>query len=267
MRVSVSSPSTLTQQIAIQSRTIGALVMRELHTRFGRDNLGYLWLFLEPALLAIGVAALHLFQVLRLPFGISIIPFYISGYTAFLAFRSIVLRSCNAIEANLSLLYHRNVTLLDIFVARALLDIAAAFAVCIFLLAASYAFGVGNLPDRPLLFMGAWALTFWFSLAMSLCLGAASHIWPVVERFVHPATYFLLPLSGVFVTFGMVPPQFREFLLWIPLPHILELVHQGQFGTLKSPSVSPFYVVVWCTGLTLIGLLALKIARTKVQIR
>ena len=37
--------------LRVQSNVVGALILRELHTRFGRENIGYLWIFAEPLLL------------------------------------------------------------------------------------------------------------------------------------------------------------------------------------------------------------------------
>ena len=34
--------------LATQFRVIGALILRELHTRYGRENIGYLWMIGEP---------------------------------------------------------------------------------------------------------------------------------------------------------------------------------------------------------------------------
>ena len=45
--------------LRIQARVIGALMMREVHTRYGRENIGYLWLILEPMFLATAVGLLH----------------------------------------------------------------------------------------------------------------------------------------------------------------------------------------------------------------
>ena len=42
-----------------QLRVIGALIIREMHTRFGRRRFGYLWLFFEPLLLGAMVAVIH----------------------------------------------------------------------------------------------------------------------------------------------------------------------------------------------------------------
>ena len=39
----------------IQSRVIWALFLREILTRYGRHNIGFLWLFAEPMLFTIGV--------------------------------------------------------------------------------------------------------------------------------------------------------------------------------------------------------------------
>ncbi|MDP3222903.1 MAG: capsule polysaccharide export ABC transporter permease, partial [Rubrivivax sp.] len=41
----------------VQRRVIGALMMREVITRFGRHNLGALWLVAEPMIFTLGVAA------------------------------------------------------------------------------------------------------------------------------------------------------------------------------------------------------------------
>jgi ABC-type polysaccharide/polyol phosphate export permease len=39
-------------------RVIGALLMREILTRYGRHNIGFMWLFVEPMMFTLGVLAL-----------------------------------------------------------------------------------------------------------------------------------------------------------------------------------------------------------------
>src|ERR1700744_1880293 len=90
-----------------QANVIGALLLRELHTRYGRENIGYLWMILEPSLLAIAVASLH--QGGSHGAGLPPVPFAIGGYCNFMIFRSIVGRGETAIEANKPLLFHRSV--------------------------------------------------------------------------------------------------------------------------------------------------------------
>jgi capsular polysaccharide transport system permease protein len=39
----------------LQGIVIGAVMMRELHTRYGRENLGFVWLIVEPLFFCLGV--------------------------------------------------------------------------------------------------------------------------------------------------------------------------------------------------------------------
>jgi ABC-type polysaccharide/polyol phosphate export permease len=41
--------------IAVQNRVWGALFLREIQTRYGRRNIGFAWLFLEPLIFAFPV--------------------------------------------------------------------------------------------------------------------------------------------------------------------------------------------------------------------
>ena len=50
--------NTFLASLRIQWRVIRALLMREVITRFGRENVGVLWLIGEPALFTLGVSAL-----------------------------------------------------------------------------------------------------------------------------------------------------------------------------------------------------------------
>src|SRR5262249_38056668 len=107
-------PGDLRFGFEVQMRVLGAVLMRELHTRFARDNIGYLWLSLEPMLLAMAISGIHLAVHARLPYGMEIVPFYLCGYTPFLMFRQIVNRAAATIESNLTLLYHRQISLFDL---------------------------------------------------------------------------------------------------------------------------------------------------------
>ena len=48
--------TTLKESLQIQRRVIRALLLREMITRYGRNNLGFLWLFVEPLLATMIIA-------------------------------------------------------------------------------------------------------------------------------------------------------------------------------------------------------------------
>jgi capsular polysaccharide transport system permease protein len=52
------SYSVFTRGLKVQCRIIWALILREIITRYGRENLGILWFFAEPLLFITGIAIL-----------------------------------------------------------------------------------------------------------------------------------------------------------------------------------------------------------------
>ena len=49
---------SLWESFRIQLRVIGALLIRESLTRYGRHNIGFLWLFAEPMFFTLGITAI-----------------------------------------------------------------------------------------------------------------------------------------------------------------------------------------------------------------
>ncbi len=252
---------------SVQLDVIGALILREMHTRFGRDNIGYLWMIAEPMMLALAVTLLHASSGGgHIGYGMEPVPFALTGYTPFVMFRAVVLRAESTIEANRTLLYHRMVTLTDMLVARALLEFASVLVALLVLLGASAALGFGTLPQRPLLIVFGMALLLWFAFGISLLVCAGSESSTIVGRLVHPATYVSLPLSGAFFLLVWVPEPYRTYLSWTPMVHIWEIIREGQFGQYDSAYASPLYVLAWCASLTFLGLLALRVTRATMHI-
>jgi len=237
----------------VQCRVIGALLMRELHTRYGRDNIGYLWLIAEPLMFGGVIALLHAGEGSR-GGEINPVAFAVTGYSIFIIFRGIVNRSEGALESNLPLLYHRMVTVLDIVVARALLELGGTISAFLILLATTIVLGIMSLPARPLWLMFGILNVFWISFALSLIITGGTYERHTVGRLIHPATYFSMPISGAFIAVGWIPEPYRTYLLWIPLPHMFEMVRYGQFEDATSDYFSVGYVVAWNATLTLIGL-------------
>jgi capsular polysaccharide transport system permease protein len=252
--------------LVVQGRVIGAIVMRELHTRFGRDNIGYLWMFVEPMLLAVAISGVHLAIHARLPYGMEVVPFYLAGYTPFLMFRQIVNRAPATIESNRTLLFHRQITLFDLLLARGLLDLIATSLALFMLLGVTTLVGLGELPDRPLLVFEGLLLMFWLSLGFAMPLAALAEVSSTVDKLTHPATYIMMPLSGIFFLAEQVPPYYRRILEWGPVIHITQLIRMGQYGNFDSKYADVTYVVIWCVGLMFLGMLSLRWVRGRMAL-
>ena len=81
---------SLGRSLVIQARVIRALLLRELITRFGRRNLGLLWLVVEPMLFTLGVAALWTAVGASQGSNLPIVAFAITGYSSGLVWRNTV---------------------------------------------------------------------------------------------------------------------------------------------------------------------------------
>lgn len=260
--------STFLRGLRVQANVVGALIMRELHTRYGRENIGYLWMVLEPMTLAVAVSSLHIMQK-NTVFGSDIqpVPFTIVGYCVFIIFRQIVSRSEGVLEANAPLLYHRMVSVFDMVFARTLLESAGVITTLVILLGFAAALGLGHPPARPLALMAGVALMVWLSFAFSMIVCAMTNENRLAGRLVHPVLYILMPLSGGFFRLQWLPQPYRSWIGWSPMAQIFELVRYGQFHSTTDVYVHPVYIIGWCMVLTYIGLISIKIVRRHVQLR
>ena len=250
-----------------QARVIGALLLRELHTRYGRENIGYLWMVGEPMILAGAVAAIHGSEHATM-FGsdFPVIPFAIIGYTTFIIFRSIFGRSAAALESNMPLLYHRVITIFDIRASRALLECASMTATMALLIGLAFMLGLSDLPYRPLNLMLALVLMTWFAFAVGMATCSLTYHSPLAERLVHPISYLLMPLSGAFFVLEWIPDPYQTILSYFPMTLILEEARYGMFQVAKDNFVDIPYIISCNLFLTLCGLLALRITRRHVHL-
>lgn len=244
---------------------LGAVLLREVITRYGRHNLGFLWLFLEPMLFTVGITTLWTFGNLTHGSTLPITAFALTGYSSILLWRNCSNRLVNALTPNLSLLYHRNVRVLDIFSARLILEISGA---TISFVGLTIVFTAAEWMSAPVdiltVFMG-WFLLAWFAVGLSLIVGAASEGSEIIERVWHIVTYLLFPLSGAAFMVDWLPKPAQEFFLWIPMVHGTEMIRHGFFGDVVKTYEDPSYLLLTNIILTFIGLALVRSAARKVQ--
>ena len=250
---------------AVQRRIVGALLLREVITRYGRKNIGVLWLIGEPMLFTLGVAALWIGARMHTISAIPIIAFAITGYSSVLVWRNAAGRCSKAIEPNLSLMYHRNVKVIDIFLSRIILEIIGGTASLVVLTLFFTFIGAMQWPRDPLLAAGGWLLLCWFGAALGLIVGALSENSEAFGRIWQVATYLLFPLSGAMFMVHWLPKAAQETLLWLPMVHTVEMVRHGYFGQVVPTYENPAYVIVANMALTLIGLALVRESSRKVQ--
>lgn len=249
-----SNPLSLGQSWQIQRRVIWALVLREMLTRYGRHNIGFLWLFAEPMLFTLGVTALWTLSKAAHGSDLPIVAFAITGYSSVLLWRNMPGRCINAVGPNSSLLYHRNVRPIDIYLARLILEAAGATMSFVFLVLFFTFIGWLELPQDALKVVAAWLMLAWFGAALGLFLGALSESFESVEKLWHPASYILFPLSGAAFLVDALPQAAQKFVLLLPMVHGTEMLREGYFGSKITAHYDLGYMAILNVALTLLGL-------------
>jgi ABC-2 type transport system permease protein/capsular polysaccharide transport system permease protein len=228
--------------------------MREILTRYGRHNIGFLWLFVEPMMFTTGVTILWTLSKAVHGSTLPIVAFALTGYSSVLLWRNMPGRCIHAIEYNLSLMYHRNVRAMDIFLARLLLE--AGGATISFATLSLFYIYIGWLdpPIDVLEVIGGWLLIGWFGAALAMFLGALSEKSELVDKIWHPTSYLLFPLSGAAFMVDALPKSVQTLVLYIPMVNGVEIVREGYFGHLVKAHYDLPYMLTCCLALTFAAL-------------
>lgn len=243
--------ATFKEGLRIQLRVIQALTARELMTRFGRENIGFLWIMMEPLLFAGLVGIVWTFIRGPISAEINVFAFVVTGYIPLTFLRHSFGRSSSIFVANSALLYHRQIKVLDFIFVRTLIEATGAMMAYIFAGIILGFFGLFPFPsDIGALVLG-WGLYIFFVTALCTVLAPLSEVSEVVEKLVPVSIYLSIPFSGVFNFAAWVPHDLREMLMWSPLVSGMELMRYGLFGE----AVTPYYDIGKALGVSLVCML------------
>ena len=246
---------TLATGWRIQRRVISALMMRELITRFGRENIGFLWMMAEPLLFAVLVGIMWTFMKGPAEHGISVTAFVASGYIPLVMFRTTVNRAVRAFSANSSLLYHRQVTVLDLIFVRFIVEFIGSMMAYVAIAVLLISVGLFPVPAAfgPLIL--GWLLYGFFTFSLTLILASLSELSDTLEKFMPVSTYLMVPFSGTFNMTSWLAPNIRDVMLYSPPVSAMELQRYGIWGDKITPYYDIPYAVSVSVILMLIGLI------------
>lgn len=245
------------RSLQTQKRIVGALVMREILTRYGRHNIGFTWLFIEPMLFTVGVLALWTSlgnHSMKLP----IVAFSVSGYSAIIVLRNTISRCSNAIEPNKALMHHRNVRVIDFFISRIGLEVVG---VSISFLTLSSLLILVEWMQPPvdlLKVLCAWAMLCWLTLGVSFLFGSVFILSETADRVWHVASYLFFPLAGPMYMVHWLPQAVQPYALLLPTVHCTELLREGLFGNGVSAQYDLMYLIQCNLVITFLGLLGVR---------
>lgn len=244
-------------------RAIGALLLREAQTRFGRTSLGYLWAVIEP-LAHVAVMCFVYWAINReAPLGPSVIMFFATGVLPFFLFHKVALHLGAAMRGSQKVLRMPQISPMDMIVARAVLEgLTWVLVVCI-LFGTLLAFGLAEWPYRPDVAAAAALATFGLGIGVGLVNATAMVIWPSWTRIYVTLTRPLYIFSAIFFSIDRVPSNLQYWLSWNPVLHCVQWFRAGFRPDYASAVLDTGYLLAWVVGSVLLGLSMMRVFRPK----
>ncbi len=254
----------ITDALSTQGRVIWALILRETKTRYGEHKIGFLWAIIEPLIMV--AVFVGIFASIRSdsPGGMPLVLFMLVGIVPFHLFRDTMGQMQGGIAQNRSLFAFPQVTTFDVIIARGLLEIFILGGVFMMLLVGMDLAGFEVRVERPLGVLAACGLLSLMGIGTGFVFASISPILPSIRQLSSAVLGRPLFLgSGIFFIAESVPAPVREYMLYNPLMHILELLRSAFFYEFESAYGDWGYATTWAVCTFAFGLLVHQAMRRK----
>ena len=245
---------------SLQLRTIFALMLRRMRTKYASSRAGYVWAIVEPIMwIFILKFAIRGKNDHQPPIGTS--------YEVFFAGGVLIARTWRTVSQSTSKVLRRNrrslpaVQRMDAAYANWLLEMATGAVAMIIVLAGLQLFGFDAIPADPLTCLAAFGATAVYTLAFSLMLALAMTLAPGLTHFQHIIMLSLFMTSGFSMLIDRVPPGLREVILWNPVVHCVEWFREGFYKGYVCASLDREYLFTVTLVFLLIGLAGERVLR------
>lgn len=242
--------------LQVMKDTVSALLARELKTRFGSKRLGYFWALAEPVLQAGIIAGLFTILGRTSLSGVPIALFILLGVLPFRGFTKVSVQLSTSIKANKALFSYRQVSIIDPFVTRLLIEAATYLTVYILLMTILLWLGFQVIPEKPMELILINLLMLVMASGYGLLLANIVIFYEEMPRIINLINQPLFFISGIFFVITMIPSNYWDYLTWNPLLHFTELSRDAMFFNYQTPVGDWFYILfitvgLWGTGLAL----------------
>ena len=228
-------------------RALRALMIRELMMRYGRGNIGFLWLVLEPMILCAGVIGLRWLIQAHQDRGVPLVALLLSGYMPLTLWRHITGKSVFVFRRYVGMLYHRNLTVLDIFATTMALEfVGCTVAYIVNYFALMLVGALDPIRDYGLVIQG-WCLMGFLAVGVGAGMAVVTEQYEAAERFVLPLQYLIMPISGFMYMADWLPGYARNIALYIPMLHCFEITRRGFFGDAIPTHYTASYPILFAS--------------------
>jgi len=239
------------------SRTIIALILREMSTTYGRSPGGYVWAVLEPVG-AIAVLSIVFAAGFRSPpIGSNFPLYFAAGYLPFSLYIDLAGKIAGSLRFSRQLLAYPAVKYTDAILARLALTTLTQLVVFVLVIA-----GVEITFDlNTIISTGPIFVSLLMAVALGVGIGTMNcylmAVFPVWGQIWKIVTRPLVLVSGVIFLYENMPPVAQDILWYNPLVHVTGMMRRGFFTTYQADYVSVPFVFMVAALLSAFGFLLL----------
>ncbi len=243
--------------LEIQLDVLGALMLRDIRTRFGGTMWGYSIAVAWPCAHILVITSFYALRRMPAPIGDSIVLFAVSGLSPYIILNYASRKMMEGPAQNKQLIYFPQVKFFDVVMSRALVEICTSSLSIALVFFIAACFGAQILPSDSFAFCESMLLALFFALSMGLLNVFISQIFPPWQiGAVVPTLLMYFSSGALFVTESM-PAVIYEYVQWNPLMHIVK-VCRSAFYIGYGADASVLYVLIVSGSLALIGLLGIR---------
>jgi len=249
------------ENIKITTQVVGAIILRDVRTRFGGSYQAYIIAILWPySHLAITVAVYTALGRIP-PLGTDTVTYFAVVMSPFILYAYAMRGVSSAILRNRPLLFFPRVKVLDLIFARVILEGITACVVCAFILLTLIVFGFEFAPYDYATMLTGFAGGLYFGIAVGIAWGLVVGVWPSAAYVTQLWVVIFWVGSGIFFLPDVLPDNAQYWISFIPLVHAVELARVGYYADFHSAILDGSYLFWYSTGLIGVSLLGASIFR------
>jgi capsular polysaccharide transport system permease protein len=242
---------------------IGALMLRDMRTRFGRSHFGYvmavLWPFSHLVIMASSMAYARRFittggdPIVNAVTGI--LPYILCLYPSRMMGQ--------AIELNRALLFFPVVRAIDIMISRAIIEMFTASIVVVLLFSSAILLNIDLFPVNPYAFVSGIIATVFLAISIGFFNNIAKSIFKMWQVFFILSIIVMYLTSGVVWSISTLPSDIQVIVSYNPLFQSVEWLRSAYYEDNYSEFLSRTYLISVASVILFLGLLGERFLRGK----
>ena len=251
--------------LIIQARVIGAIILRDMRTRFGRSHLGYLIAIIWPLAHAFFILLAYTLANRVAPIGGDPVVFVSTGVIPYIMCFYPARMMTFSVESNKALLLFPIIRVSDIIFGRAILEfLTAAVVAVVFSIILVIAFNVNISPISNIDALTGVLASMYFGVCMGFVntlIMSIFKMWNAVQIIFMLIMYLS---AGVLFVPSSLSSEMQDILWFNPLLHCVEWLRSAFYEGYGDELLSKSYLIGVSTLLLFFGLMGERFIRGKI---